>query len=648
MATADELLTQVNALIPRVDALVGRRELREAQTVAWWAGSATGGPNGDGRYPLTANDGTVRLVPSPAAIAALAASGGAGGGGLDAAGVAALLEGTPANAGAGFRFLGVAADGTPMRFAPAILPNPIPELPRVTEAFATDLIEISRGGVRTGLALSAFTRLTTGKINVKEAPYNCKGDLREVRDGVVALYSNTLKSASNPWVPADVGKLLFIGNRGAGRGTMPRKITGVVSAGEITFGPAVEGGTSAASYGASGLHVAWGTDDTVGLRLALQAAAPLAALSSNGFGGVVELPPGYYLTDNLQLPARTALFGYGPRQSVICRKPSSSGLPTITHTRKQDDFAVFVNMGVYGLKNLQGATQRGIVLDYTAGFGSYFYTDPFPHIEGVHLWETNGDALCHFGQGNGIFGNINIVKAAGCGFRSHGYDMAISSLYVIDASGCAVFCDYGSAGNNINNGKFSFSGGFATPLTGDGFDAGVLVYLGYESSILKFNNCRVQESFLSGWAIAGRGHSLTACAAEDTGNVGTLQGVSAAVPPPDKPRAALQMLPGATECVIDLHVTYGIPYNAAINRATHACFFSNPAGKASATYNRADIHTYSDMRTDAGYYNGGTDRTGRTTQPTTGAYARAVYGTDDPAGISATNDDFKINGVQIA
>jgi hypothetical protein len=36
------------------------------QVQAWWAGTPTGGPNGDGLYPFTTYDGVTRLVPCPA------------------------------------------------------------------------------------------------------------------------------------------------------------------------------------------------------------------------------------------------------------------------------------------------------------------------------------------------------------------------------------------------------------------------------------------------------------------------------------------------------------------------------------------------------------------------------------------------------
>lgn len=49
-------------------ALVQRWNLREDEMVDWLTGTATGGPNGDGRYPLTTADGVVYLVACPALL----------------------------------------------------------------------------------------------------------------------------------------------------------------------------------------------------------------------------------------------------------------------------------------------------------------------------------------------------------------------------------------------------------------------------------------------------------------------------------------------------------------------------------------------------------------------------------------------------
>lgn len=58
-------------LAARINALVARWAAREDEYAEWQGGDADGGPNGDGRYPLTSPDEeTVRLVLCPAALEA--------------------------------------------------------------------------------------------------------------------------------------------------------------------------------------------------------------------------------------------------------------------------------------------------------------------------------------------------------------------------------------------------------------------------------------------------------------------------------------------------------------------------------------------------------------------------------------------------
>lgn len=60
-------------IILRLDALLGRRNVQQQQINDWMAGSATGGPKGDGYYPLTDGSGYTRMVPSPAKAVGMSA-----------------------------------------------------------------------------------------------------------------------------------------------------------------------------------------------------------------------------------------------------------------------------------------------------------------------------------------------------------------------------------------------------------------------------------------------------------------------------------------------------------------------------------------------------------------------------------------------
>lgn len=55
-------------LAQRVESLVAAWNTREAEFRAWHGGTATGGPNSDGYYPLTDKEGVTVLAPSPAKL----------------------------------------------------------------------------------------------------------------------------------------------------------------------------------------------------------------------------------------------------------------------------------------------------------------------------------------------------------------------------------------------------------------------------------------------------------------------------------------------------------------------------------------------------------------------------------------------------
>lgn len=58
----------INTLAQQIEDLIGKSEQQTKAVAAWLGGSATGGPNNDGRYPFVDLSGHEILVPSPAAF----------------------------------------------------------------------------------------------------------------------------------------------------------------------------------------------------------------------------------------------------------------------------------------------------------------------------------------------------------------------------------------------------------------------------------------------------------------------------------------------------------------------------------------------------------------------------------------------------
>jgi hypothetical protein len=86
------------ALAAKVDNLIQRWSVREDEYQAWVGGAANGGPNADGKFPVTDPEGTVHMIESPAALAAMV-TGPAGS--VNAALAAALVARDAAQAAAG-------------------------------------------------------------------------------------------------------------------------------------------------------------------------------------------------------------------------------------------------------------------------------------------------------------------------------------------------------------------------------------------------------------------------------------------------------------------------------------------------------------------------------------------------------------------
>ncbi|PRW89898.1 SGNH/GDSL hydrolase family protein [Pseudomonas fluorescens] len=71
----------VRDLLEKVEEFLKDRQISLAEFADWATGTATGGPNNDGKYPLTDRYGTVTMAACPARLAVIAGSGGGGGGG---------------------------------------------------------------------------------------------------------------------------------------------------------------------------------------------------------------------------------------------------------------------------------------------------------------------------------------------------------------------------------------------------------------------------------------------------------------------------------------------------------------------------------------------------------------------------------------
>lgn len=70
----------IRDLLEKIEEFLKDRQVNLAEFADWTTGTVAGGPNHDGKYPLTDRYGTVTLAECPAKLAAIAGQGGSGGG----------------------------------------------------------------------------------------------------------------------------------------------------------------------------------------------------------------------------------------------------------------------------------------------------------------------------------------------------------------------------------------------------------------------------------------------------------------------------------------------------------------------------------------------------------------------------------------
>ncbi|MFL1548826.1 SGNH/GDSL hydrolase family protein [Pseudomonas sp. D47] len=70
----------IRDLLEKIEEFLKDRQVSLAEFADWATGTATGGPNKDGKYPLTDRYGKVTMAECPAKLAAMAGAGGGGGG----------------------------------------------------------------------------------------------------------------------------------------------------------------------------------------------------------------------------------------------------------------------------------------------------------------------------------------------------------------------------------------------------------------------------------------------------------------------------------------------------------------------------------------------------------------------------------------
>lgn len=581
---------------------------------AWAQGTATGGPNGDGYYPLSVPNGPTVLVPSPAKLADLAEAGGGGGSDspLTAEAIMALTTLATPNDGSNW-YPTVASDGTLRRGRPDMFAArrtaDLVDISRLTgNELLPALTESGAGGQERRIALRELHRHFTGIINPKLPPYNCKGDLQISEGGSSTAGSNVITIKENMFKAEDVGKLIYVSNNTTGNNQYQSVITGFIDSKRVTC---------AANFTTDrnqNIQVVWGTDDTAGLQAAIYACRSPGTFV---YGGTLLVPPGAYLTGPLKYPARMAIKGMGRRQSAFYRKPAGPGVANsiwmLQNETNMDDFNVFQDFGLHGLKYVQNASFGGLNFTSVTSATVTAQNDPYPFWSNLwiqdHAW--HGVETWHRHSGDIIA--MEIVGCYGAGMSNNSYDINMVNMLAIGNWGPGMIM--ASGGCNLNNLKLSYNGvnGYWLPggAKGDG-GCNLLV----NGSGNNMTNVRLQESNSSNLVITGYYNKFGHIGIEDTG------------------------------CIIPEHNTWDMANLPTLRAAVHlkgATCIDNIF--MDGYYGRA-VHNAvgQDHLTHAFYLSGdASNNHGRIFERTNTQFTSSRVGTSSSGGVGVTND-ITING----
>lgn len=537
---------------------------------AWSVGTVSGGPNGDGRYPLpvAGAPGSV-LVPCPAKIAA------SGSTPLTAAAISALPAAT------------VASGAEPY---PAVDSNGV--LRKYTaNLFAArrtaDLVDLSRmtgneilpalteaGGLERRIAVREMHRIFTGVINPKLPPYNCKGDFQIAKNATTWQGWDVVTNSEPMFRASDVGKLVYVSNNYFYDAPVRSYQSTIVEYMSPTQVRCADAFPSSVNYA----ELAWGTDDTAGMQAAINACR---APGTYTYGGCVMLPPGMYLCGPMSYPARMAIKGYGRRQCMLVRKPNP---PTITYDTHQFinedamcDFNIFSDWGLHGLRYQQN--KGGI------GFGFYSVdssqvtpqNDPYPYWSGMLITEQTYHGIETYNRHSGDIIAMEIVGCFGIGFNCHSYDINMVNMLTIGNWGPGLNLE--SGGCNINNLKSSFNGVNGYFLPADEGNCNLLV----KGSGNNITNARLQESVGCSLVVTGYFNKFGDMSLEDAGCIYFEHGGGT----PPALRAALYFKGGACTGNILNDVSYGRAVHEFGDHMTHAIYFSeNPTNNKGRMWER--------------------------------------------------------------
>jgi hypothetical protein len=531
-------MANIDQLLDKVTALLGRRDLSQAEFAAWFGGAADGGPAGDGLFPLTDSTGFTRMVPSPARQMTF-------GGGLTQAGVADLPVGAAGDIDGTVQILATGKAGAaPKRFSPFMFAarrtidiDPIPN-----SEYAEYLSCLSSTGLERKIAVNALTRAFGDVIDPTRPPYNVKFDAQKIMgvtitQGSNVIYAeNVVSAGSNAgrFTQADIGKLAVVSNYSSDNGV--EGYIGQVDADgkrcrlftSLSFNTPLNASNGTRAYE----QIIWGTDCTAGMQAAADAAEPR---SYTGFGQVVAVG-GFTMIRRLR---------YG-NISIVGLSTTSCGFFQLASPGAQDPWIAAKSGGGHyangakphhwTLRNLTLFGQR-----YTVPYSSFrralevqgatfdnTYTGaPYALIEGVDIYDSRYDGFFGDGVFGGLMKDFRVFFSEQCGMRVGFYDLDGEGWHAEGNGYSGVYSTM--VGAQVSLVRCSFNG--ANASAGNGHQHGSNYTEAGSGNII--TNLRTQESWGHNLCITdldtngyrtggGNANSFYQVRFDDTGNVSSM------------------------------------------------------------------------------------------------------------------------------
>ena len=265
-------------------------------------------------------------------------------------------------------------------------------------------------------------------------------------------------------------------------------------------------------FGAVGDGVA---DDGIAIQRAIDAASLLEGSESekNLKGGVVYLPAGIYLVDEIRLRRNITLMGEG--MGTIVTQKDDTNTAVITNYSDLDYPVVITNLRIQGTKNPSdtGDSARGIVLRSTSAFGGFTVPDGQHIIDQVWIEHTHADGIyvkrdC---RGTLIKDCWIADSATKSGIWLDGSDSTIVNTV---SRGHKNIADKGEGGTGykITSGNNRLLNCKAFFCRGGGF-----YYTGSRGNL---SACEAQDNWFDGFRFTGNDTIVTGCLADSNQNAG--------------------------------------------------------------------------------------------------------------------------------